>query len=501
MQTVSFALIRIQMGTSGQQCNLPLKLRQDQINLLSFHHVLRKNDFIARVAPRGPNLLPSKVCTSDVANFDNLMASQPPFQKKSVKKHYSSVDLDGKKRLRKKPCQPKRRQGLHLEQFLTQSSGHESWFHTPTSSDPLIPEHLLGTLIAPFIAHRETFNNFCLVCSEVFRACKTITPPWPHGHAFAVDSVVQCVDFSSSGNVLACSVKHGIRLWNPRTGGCQLLESPENVVTSVAFSPVEVEGRLVLASGHRGDSVSVDKTKEGKRDEDDPPVVRLWDLSTMTCRHLLRQRHGVFSVSFSPNGQQLASGGIDQNVRIWNTQSGDCMMTLQGHCNWVYDVKFSPSGDWLASAGEDETAIWLWDLADGGSSRTLDGHSECVHCVAFSPNGQYLASGSDDETIRLWDLQAMICLRVLKGNECSVWAICFSPDGATISTGSRPGRTVHEEKDRAIRTWSVLDGSCTSILRGHSNTITSIVFCRNGRTLASAGFDRTVRLWSLASGV
>jgi WD40 repeat protein len=454
------------------------------VSKLSCSDPLCRDGSVARLDPRGPFL---SRCTSR-----EVSASSTPW---TTYKRAHPTGATEKKRPRMDPS--------------FSANANANYRDTSPKSTPFIPEHLLGTLVAPFLSNRETFNNFSLTSWEVYRACKSVPAPWPR-QGFKVESVVQSVAFSTTGNLLACSVLHFIRIWNRRTGHCQVLEAPETV-TCVAFSS---DGKF-LASGHRGslESSSAEETSSAAEVEetssaaevedpttaatikdDEGSVVRLWNLSTMSCVHVFKghQFGGVLSVIFSPVDNILAAGGVDQTIRLW--KDTECIHTLLGHSNWVYNIKFSPDGQTLASAGEDETAVWLWNLNDGGSSTTLEGHTECVHCIAFSPNSLFLASGSDDETIRIWDLNSRLCVKVLEGNLCSVWTICISPDSTKIASGARDS-----DGERVIRLWSVHDGTCQRTLRGHTNTVTSVAFSPSGRTVASGAFDRTVRLWNLSN--
>jgi WD40 repeat protein len=77
--------------------------------------------------------------------------------------------------------------------------------------------------------------------------------------------------------------------------------------------------------------------------------------------------------------------------------------TLKGHTAKVLSVAYSPDGKTLASGSIDQT-IKLWDVATGKEQATLKGHTRYVASVAFSPDGKTLASGSEDRTIKLWDV-------------------------------------------------------------------------------------------------
>lgn len=78
----------------------------------------------------------------------------------------------------------------------------------------------------------------------------------------------------------------------------------------------------------------------------------------------------VWSVTFSPDGQILASSSNDQTIRLWDVQTGQCLKILQGHTNWVRSVLFSPDGQTLISGSEDETTK-LWCIRTGKCLKTL----------------------------------------------------------------------------------------------------------------------------------
>jgi len=120
----------------------------------------------------------------------------------------------------------------------------------------------------------------------------------------------------------------------------------------------------------------------------------------------------VLSISFSPDGQTIASGSRDKTVKLWK-RDGTLITTLKGHEAAVWSVSFSPDRQMIASGSADST-IKLWKR-DGTLITTLKGHEANVNSVSFSPDGQMIASGSTDKTVKLWKRDGTL-ITTLKGH-------------------------------------------------------------------------------------
>ena len=104
-------------------------------------------------------------------------------------------------------------------------------------------------------------------------------------------------------------------------------------------------------------------------------------------------------MAFSPDGQWLASGGEDGEVKLWKTASGREVKAFVGHRNSVTSLAFHPDGRLLA-AGSLGQSIVIWRLGTGAILKKLYYRDIGYHTVAFSPRGQWLALGSRD--LQLW---------------------------------------------------------------------------------------------------
>ncbi|EXJ87253.1 hypothetical protein A1O3_04212 [Capronia epimyces CBS 606.96] len=243
-----------------------------------------------------------------------------------------------------------------------------------------------------------------------------------------------------------------------------------NYVNDISFTP---DGRQV-ASG------SVNE------------VVRLWDVATKaTSFKLVGQTEKVSSVAISPGGRMIASGSDDATVMVWDMRTRAVLHSLGGHSRWVNSVVFSPDGKLLASGSMDET-VRVWDVVKGKEINMFDGSSSCVNSVAFSPDGSLIASGTVDCVVRLWAVDTGEIRVMLDGHSGCINSVRFSPDGRRIVSGS---------DDMTIRVWDTATETEIMSLKGHLKKVMAVTFSPDARLIASGSEDRTVRLWNATTGV
>ena len=240
---------------------------------------------------------------------------------------------------------------------------------------------------------------------------------------------------------------------------------PFGTVFSLAYSP---DGELIAVG-------------------DDNSEIRLffaanWQLHARCVGH----SDAIRAVRFSPDGQTLASASFDNTIRLWSTKDGRCTNVLIGHEGWVYSLAFSPDGKTLASASEDGTCR-LWELRSGACTRLTTSDTGFLAAVAFSPDGQLLAVAGSSSVVSLFRLPDLEHPILLTEHGSRIRALAFSPQGDMLASGA---------EDYQINIWRPEDGVHLATLSGHSGSVKSLSFSAHGDVLASASNDHTVRLWS-----
>ncbi len=199
----------------------------------------------------------------------------------------------------------------------------------------------------------------------------------------------------------------------------------------------------------------------------------------------------VTAVAISPDGQRVASAGLDDAIKVWNLGTGELLLTLRGHTKPVNCLAISPDCQMLVS-GSDDHSLKIWNLATGALLQTLTGHARDVHTVAIHSGGKILASGGEDRTARVWKLATGEPLQVFSNLAGMIRAVAISPDGQMLASGGL---------DNQIKLWSLKTGSLVrTFARSHYSAVNAIAITPDGNTLISASKDKTIKLWNLDRG-
>jgi dipeptidyl aminopeptidase/acylaminoacyl peptidase len=193
---------------------------------------------------------------------------------------------------------------------------------------------------------------------------------------------------------------------------------------------------------------------------------------------------------------------MDATIRLWDMATGEQAAVLRGHEDWILALAFDASGTRLISGSRDHT-VRVWTTSSTKPLATLSGHAAPVGRLAISPDGKRIVSASADGTLKLWDAPSGSEVATLSGHEGSqrseygsivgrITGLAFSPDGKQIASAST---------DHTLRLWGGTSGEPMATLRGHEAPVTAMSFSPDGTRIASGSSrDDTIRIWDLASG-
>eukprot|EP01062_Namystynia_karyoxenos_P046929 TRINITY_DN35293_c0_g1_i1.p1 TRINITY_DN35293_c0_g1~~TRINITY_DN35293_c0_g1_i1.p1 ORF type:complete len:574 (+),score=143.34 TRINITY_DN35293_c0_g1_i1:66-1787(+) len=218
--------------------------------------------------------------------------------------------------------------------------------------------------------------------------------------------------------------------------------------------------------------------------------VRLWRRADLQCERVLTgHTDKVWCVQFV--GDRAVSGSSDKSVRLWNLNTGECILALRDHRTSVSCVCMD---DRIVVSGSAGNSIRVWDLGDGGRLCTskLKGHQKGVFCIQF--DAAKLISGSLDNTLRVWDRRdGFRLVRTITGDrgpatggDDSRGIISFAYDDTKIVSGGA---------DNLIKVWDMRRWEQVHSLAGHSHWITSLQF--DEHRIVTGSRDKTVKLWDI----
>jgi WD40 repeat protein len=197
------------------------------------------------------------------------------------------------------------------------------------------------------------------------------------------ENAVAAVAFHGNGQQIAI-VGFGGSMQIVNTSSGQVMQAYECAGVdqrAIVFSP---DGERMAAAGRNG-------------------RIRVWNtLNGTPERDIDTDGRAVRALAFSPNSRQLAAAGDGTKIRIFDAATGQLKITFDSRPAKVFALVFT-SEQQVASGGSDNR-ICLWDVTSGQQAAVLVGHTGTVTSLSTAANGGMLASGSFDTTVRIWNL-------------------------------------------------------------------------------------------------
>lgn len=189
----------------------------------------------------------------------------------------------------------------------------------------------------------------------------------------------------------------------------------------------------------------------------------------------------LFAIRFSSDGRQLATANMNNQLRLWNVDSGDRI----DQANGGLAMEFFPSGDKIAFRGS-EQQLTVRDLRHK-TDHVIDSALR-VHCIAVSPSGRRIATAGFDHRVRVIDAETGAIIYEFDGHGVPIWRIDYSRDGKWIASGDVQGN---------LKIWNAVNGSLAHSVKAHDNAIYSMAFSRDSTRVATGGTDSRVKVFPI----
>ncbi|MEO2015875.1 MAG: protein kinase [Fuerstiella sp.] len=193
-------------------------------------------------------------------------------------------------------------------------------------------------------------------------------------------------------------------------------------------------------------------------------------------------------LALSPDGNTLAADHADGAVRIWNIETGKVVQLISAHDGYLERVEFSPDSSLLITAGWEGTCK-IWDVSTGDLQRVINVPPHCED-ARFAPGGQTFAISTENDAM-IYNTLSGQRLHLLRGHQNTAECVAFSPDGRWLATASH---------DRTIRLWDTTSGELEHIIPAHQNKIYSVAFSPDSQTIASGDKNGRVAFSHVSTG-
>lgn len=289
-------------------------------------------------------------------------------------------------------------------------------------------------------------------------------------HFFHQDNTkLTCAEFHKEKGLLVVGFSSGIFM---------LYEMPEFIqIHSLSITQQKIN---TIAINNAGDWLSFGSSTLGQ--------LLVWEWQSES--YVLKQQGHFYDMSvmsYSPDGQFIATGGEDRKVKVWNTFTGFCFVTFHEHSAGVTGVEFSQNGQVIVSSSLDGT-VRAFDLNRYRNFRTFTAPKPSqFSCLALDSSGEIICAGSlDTFEICMWSMQTGRLLEVLSGHEGPVSCLAFCPTKTILASGSW---------DNTMRLWDVYNDTSPKEVVSIDSNVTALCYRPDGHEIAVASLNGEIKFW------
>lgn len=248
-------------------------------------------------------------------------------------------------------------------------------------------------------------------------------------------------------------------------------------ITSITWSP---DGQYIATGCYTGEA-------------------RIWD-SKGALKMILKEHTGpVFSLKWNKQGNYLLSGSYDRRTVIWSPETGQIVKSFLLHTQPVLDVDWRDSDTFASCSSDMVIHVCKVSSPDTIPATTMLGHLDEVNAVSWSPGGHYLASCSDDTTAKIWSVEFGLLFN-LRAHNKEIFTLRWTQTGPSSPHPTAPLLLCTASFDGTVKVWDGMKGNLMYSLGKHTQPVYSVSPSPSSFVVATGSLGGHVSVWSLLDG-